>query len=293
MSNYVITSDTTCDLPLEYTEKYGIDIVPLYYMLDDVVYGEEINLTPKEFYQKMRGGKLPTTMAVNPDSTRRHFVKQLEAGFDILHIAFSSGLSSSYETAYVVGDELSKEYPDRKIIVIDSKCASMGQGLFVHKAVMNREKGMSLDDNAKWLEENKLHVCHQFTVDDLHHLHRGGRVSKASGFIGGILGICPLLNVNDEGKLIPREKVRGKKRVITRTFEQMKAHAENGTEYSGKCYISNIACRADAEAVASLIEAGFPKLNGKVQIYDIGTTIGSHTGPGTVALFFWGDERQA
>ncbi len=287
MSNYVITSDTTCDLPLEYTEKYGIDIVPLYYMLDDVVYGEEINLTPKEFYQKMRGGKLPTTMAVNPDSTRRHFVKQLEAGFDILHIAFSSGLSSSYETAYVVGDELSKEYPDRKIIVIDSKCASMGQGLFVHKAVMNREKGMSLDDNAKWLEENKLHVCHQFTVDDLHHLHRGGRVSKATAIIGTMINVKPVLHVDNEGKLVSLNNVRGRKKALNVLVDNM---AKNISGYDNDIiFISHGDCIEDANYVADQIRERFGIQ--QFLINYVCPTVGAHSGPGTLALFFMGENR--
>lgn len=286
-SNYVITSDTTCDLPLEYTKQYGIDIVPLYYMLDDIVYGEEINLPLKDFYARMREGKLPTTMAVNPDSTRRHFKEHLSNGKDILHIAFSSGLSSSYNTAYVAGKELAEEFPDRKIIVIDSLCASMGQGLFVHKAVKNRENGMSIEDNADWLEKNKLHVCHQFTVDDLFHLHRGGRVSKATALIGTMINVKPVLHVDNEGKLVSLKNVRGRKKALHSLVENM---AQNITGYENDIvFISHGDCREDADYVADLVHERFGIQ--EFMINYVCPTVGAHSGPGTLALFFMGENR--
>lgn len=195
--SFVITSDTTCDLPKNYTSENNIDIIPLYYNLDDVIYGDEINLSPEEFYTQMRSGKMPTTMACNPDTTARCFRKHLEAGEDILHIAFSSALSSSYNTCAVTAKELSEEFPERKIIVIDSLSASMGEGLYVYKAVEMHKKGHTIDEISDWLEVHKLNFCHQFTVDDLHHLHRGGRVSKTTAILGSMINVKPVLHVDD------------------------------------------------------------------------------------------------
>ena len=187
---------------------------------------------------------------------------------------------------------MQEKYPDRKIYVIDSLAASSGYGLLVDAAADRRDEGMSIDDLYTWIEENKLRVHHWFFSTDLTFYIRGGRVSKTAGFIGTIMNICPLLNVSNEGKLIPREKIRTKKKVIRRIVDLMRENADNGTDYSGKCFISQSECVDDARAVADLIEAEFPKLDGKVQIYPIGATIGSHTGPGTVALFFFGKKRE-
>ena len=185
-----------------------------------------------------------------------------------------------------------ERYPDRKLYVLDSLGASSGYGLLMDKLCDLRDEGKSIDEVYEWAKENRLKLQHWFFSTDLTFYIRGGRISKTAGTIGNILNICPLLNVDGKGKLIPREKIRGKRRVIQQIVKKMEEHAQNGTEYSGKCYISESACMEDAEAVAKLVEERFPKLNGRVEINSIGTTIGSHTGPGTVALFFWGDERE-
>jgi DegV family protein with EDD domain len=187
--------------------------------------------------------------------------------------------------------ELQDEYPDRKIIIIDSLAASAGYGLLVNEIATQRDKGLTIDELSKWAEENKLYVNHWFFSSDLTFFIKGGRVSKTAGLIGGVLNICPLLNVSNEGKLIPREKIRTKKKAIKTSFEKMCTLANNKNDYNGKCFISHSACYDDAKALADLIENNFPKLDGKVQITDIGATIGSHTGPGTVSLYFWGDKR--
>lgn len=295
MSDYILSCCSTADLSQEHLDSRDIRYLCFHFELDGKQYPDDLgrSMPFADFYKKMEEGAMTRTSQPNAAEYRDYFESLLKEGKDVLHLCLSSGISGAVNSANTAAAELREQYPERKLYVVDSLAASAGFGLLMDKLADLREEGMGIDELHEWTEANKLRLHHWFFTSDLRYLVRGGRVSKASGFIGGILGICPLLNVNDEGKLIPRKKVRGKKRVITRTFEQMKAHAENGTEYSGKCYISNSACRADAEAVASLIEAGFPKLNGKVQIYDIGTTIGSHTGPGTVALFFWGDERQA
>ncbi len=187
--------------------------------------------------------------------------------------------------------QLEEKYPERKIFIVDSLAASSGYGMLVDAALENQEKGFSIEENVKWLEENRNRLHHWFFSTDLTSFIRGGRISKVSGFVGQALNICPLMNVNTEGKLIPRNKYRGKKQVIREMVKRMEEHAQNQTQYSGKCMMSCSACEEDARKVADLVEEKFPNLNGKVQINSIGTVIGSHTGPGTVALFFWGDER--
>ena len=184
-----------------------------------------------------------------------------------------------------------EKYPDRKVLIVDSLGASSGYGLFMDKLADLRDGGMSIDELYAWANDNKLKLHHWFFSTDLTFFVKGGRISKASGWFGTVLKICPLLNMDNIGKLIPRFKIRGKDRVITEIVNKMAEFADDRLDYSGKCYISQSACYEDARKVADLIEARFPKLNGKVLINNIGTTIGSHTGPGTVALFFWGDER--
>lgn len=252
MQNYIITSDTTCDLPLSYTTEHGIEIIPLYYNMDDVVYGDEVNMDPSEFYNKMRNGKMPTTMACNPEVVEKCFRKYLDQGLDVLHISFSSALSSSYNTTAVIARDLSEEYKNNKVIVIDSKCASMGEGLFVYKAVQNRDNDMSIEDNVKWLEDNKLHFCHQFTVDDLHHLHRGGRVSKAAAIIGTMINVKPVLHVDNEGRLIPLNNVRGRKKALNALVDNMEKTCKG---YDNDIvFISHGDCLEDAQYVAEQIK---------------------------------------
>ncbi len=287
MSSYAITTDTTCDLPNEYLKQNNIDIITLYYSMDDVIYGDDKNIEPSEFYNMMRNGKMPTTMACNPENTEQCFRKYLEAGQDVLHIAFSSALSSSYNTAAIVGRELAEEYKDRTIIVIDSKAASMGEGLMVYKAVQNREQGMNIKDNAAWLEENKLHFCHQFTVDDLNHLHRGGRVSKATAIIGTMINVKPVLHVDDEGRLISLSNVRGRKKSLNTLVDNMEKTC-TGFE-NDIVFISHGDCLKDAEYVRDQIRERFGIQN--FMINYVCPTVGAHSGPGTLALFFMGNKR--
>ena len=229
--------------------------------------------------------------AVNTEQYMDLFEPILQEGKDVLHLALSSGISGTVNSANIAKAQMEEKYPDRKVVVIDSLAASSGFGLLVDKALENQEKGMDLEENARWIEENKNKLHHWFFSTDLTSFIRGGRISKVSGFIGQALNICPLMNVNNQGKLIPRNKYRGKKQVIREMVKRMEEHAQGGLDYSGKCFISNSACMEDARKVADLVEEKFPKLNGKVMINSIGTVIGTHTGPGTVALFFWGDER--
>ena len=293
MSNYVLSCCSTSDLTKEHFEKINVEYICFHYFLDGVQYDDDLGQTMplSEFYQKMVNGADTATAQVNISEYLTFFTKFLEEGRDIIHITLSSGLSGSYNSARNAAAIAAERYPDRKIYVVDSLAASSGAGLMVDKLAELRDSGMSIDELYAWIEANELKMHHWFFSTDLTFYIKGGRVSKTAGTIGGILGICPLLNMDNLGRLIPRAKVPGKKRVINEIVKRMEQHAEGGENYSGKCYISNSACYEDAKCVAEMVEKKFPKLNGKVEIYDIGTTIGSHTGPGTVALFFWGDER--
>lgn len=293
MNDYIITCCSTADMPKEYFEEKGIPYACFHFNINGTEYPDDLGQTVpfKDFYQRIREGAMPTTSQVNAESFMEMFEPYLKDGKDILHISLSSGLSGVYNSACIARDELMEKYPERKIMCVDSLGASSGYGLIVDTAAAMKGKGASIDEVYTWLEGNKLNMHHWFFTTDLSHYLRGGRITASSAFFGTILGICPLLNMNFEGKLIPRKKVRGKKHVIAEIVQMMEEHADDGLNYSGKCFISNSDCYEDAKAVAELVEKTFPKLNGKVMINSVGTVIGSHTGPGTVALFFWGDKR--
>ena len=293
MQNYILSATSTADLSKEHFESRGIPYLCFHFMMDDVEHIDDLGQTMPfdTFYQKMEKGVITKTSQPSTGQYLEYFTPFLEAGKDILHVSLSSGLSGEFNNATLAAKTLLEKYPERKIIVIDSLGASSGYGLFVDKLADLRDEGMGLEELAAWAEEHKLNVHHWFFSTDLKYYVRGGRVSRVSGFLGGILHICPLLNMDDEGHLIPREKCRPERKAILRIVEMMKQHAENGLDYDGKVYISMSACPELAEPVAKLVEETFPKMKGKVLINSIGTTIGSHTGPGTVALFFFGDKR--
>ena len=289
MNNYIITTDSTCDLPDDYIGRNNIQIIPLYYSMDDITYGGELKLDPYEFYSKMRLGSMPTTMATNPDVVETCFRELLEQDYNILHIGFSSALSSSYNSAAVAARNLSQEYPNNKIIIIDSLCASLGQGLFVHHAVKLRDKKLSIEQVADYLESHKQNFCHLFTVDDLNHLYRGGRVSKATAVIGTIASIKPILHVDSEGRLTAFSKVRGRKKSLHTLVNHMETLSKGYEDKNDTVFISHGDCIEDAEFVAGLIREKFGISN--IIINMVSPTIGAHSGPGTVALFFIGDHR--
>ncbi|MBO5387472.1 MAG: DegV family protein [Lachnospiraceae bacterium] len=293
MGDYIISACSTADLTKEQFEKLDIKYIYFHYFLDDVQYPDDLGQTMPfdEFYKKMADGSDTRTSQVNVDEFIEFFTPYLEAGKDVLHLTLSSGISGVHNSAMIAKQELEEKFPDRKIIVIDSLCASAGYGLLMAELAEKRDAGATIDELEAWANANLMKMNHWVMVTDLKYLVKGGRLSKTSGFLGGMLNICPIINVNNEGKLIAREKIRTKKKAIKRMVELMEEQAEGGLDYSGKCYISQSACMEDAREVADLIEAKFPKLNGKVVINSIGTVIGSHTGPGTTALFFWGKER--
>lgn len=293
MSDYILSCCSTADLSKEHFEKRDIKYIYSHYELDGVQYPDDLGQTMPfdKFYQAMTDGADTKTSQINADEFEEFFESFLKEGKDVLHLCLSSGITGVLNSANIAKSMLEEKYPDRKIYIVDSLAASSGYGLLMDKLADLRDCGMGIDELCKWAEENKLKMHHWFFTSDLTFFIKGGRVSKTSGFVGNMLNICPLLNVSNEGKLIPRYKIRTKRKVIEATVKRMEELAENRLDYNGKVYISNSACYEDAKAVADLIESKFPKLDGKVLINNIGTTIGSHTGPGTVALFFWGDER--
>ncbi len=294
MANYILSCCSTADLSAAHLQARDIHYVCFHYMLDGVSYPDDLgqSMPFDRFYAAMAAGADTKTAQVSVGEFTDYFAAFLEQGQDVLHVSLSSGLSGSSNSARVAAQELMAKYPGRRIIVVDSLGASSGYGLLMDKLADLRDGGMGLEELAAWAEAHRLEVHHWFFSTDLTFYVKGGRISKASGWFGTVLKVCPLLNMDNLGRLIPRYKVRGKQAVIKMIVDKMEEHAVGGLDYSGKCYISESACMEDARAVAGMVEARFPRLNGKVVINSIGTTIGSHTGPSTVALFFWGDERK-
>lgn len=293
MSNYVLSCCSTADLSKEHFEEKKISYICFHFELDGKSYEDDLgcSISFEDFYKAMADGADTKTAQVNISEYLEYFTQILEQGKDLLHVCLSSGLSGTYNSAKNAAAIAKERYPERKIYVVDSLGASSGYGLLMDTLAEKRDDGMSIDELYDWVEKNKLRMHHWFFSTDLSFYVKGGRITKTAGLVGSILGICPLLNMDSNGRLIPREKIRTKRRVIKEIALKMQEHAQGGTDYNGKCYMSHSACIEDAKAVADIVENSFPKLNGKVQINYVGTTIGSHTGPGTVALFFWGDER--
>ncbi|MCR4590888.1 MAG: DegV family protein, partial [Lachnospiraceae bacterium] len=281
------------DLTEEYLRKREIEYVNFHYELDGKEYPDDLgrSMPFAEFYRKMADGAMTKTSQVSAGEYEAYFERFLKKGRDIIHLTLSSGISGTINSANVAKDILLEKYPERKIYVIDSLAASGGYGLLMDKIADRRDEGLSIDELAVWTEEHKLEVHHWFFTTDLTFFIRGGRVSKVSGYFGNLLNICPLLNVDYQGKLIPRYKIRTKKKVIAETLERMKENAEDGLNYSQKVFINDSACRRDSDELAELIRQNFPYIDGDIFQNSIGTTIGAHTGPGTVALFFWGKKR--
>ncbi len=290
MKNFIISTDTTSDLPEDYIIKHNLGILSLTYTMENVTYDREHPMDVQEFYQKMRDGSLPTTSQVNPTTAKAFFSKLARKNdADILYIAFSSGLSGTYNSAQIAAQELAEEGFPYKIVVIDSLCASLGEGLLVHKAVCMLENGVSLEETAKWVEENKLHIVHNFTVDDLNHLYRGGRVSKTAAFLGTLASIKPILHVDNDGHLIPLQKVRGRKKSLTALVDSMEKQMGRYRSQNDIVFISHGDCLDDAQILADMIKERL-NINAFLINY-VGSTIGAHSGPGTIALFYLGEYR--
>jgi len=289
---FKIVTESTADLPIEYLEEHQIGCMPISYILDGITYGRDREMDWKKFYAMMREeGKMPTTSQINPAEAREYFEEFMKTDKEILHLAFSSGLSGTCNNLRMAAEELMEEHPEVKIIVVDSLCASMGEGLFVHKAVKMRDAGKTLEETAEWLEKNVQNFVHAFTVDDLFHLYRGGRVSKTAAVLGTLASIKPKLHVDSEGHLIVIGKVRGRKKSLNALVDYMeeKMGSREQENREDMVFISHGDALEDAEYVRDQIKERFGMEH--FMINHIGPTIGAHSGPGTVALFFMGESR--
>lgn len=293
MNQYIISCCSTADLSAEHFAERNISYICFHFELDGKEYPDDLgkSIPFDDFYLAMKNGAETRTSQINAEEFKNYFEAYLKEGKDVLHVCLSSGISGVVNSARIARDELAEKYPDRKILIVDSLGASSGYGLLMDRLADLRDEGKSIQEVYDWTEAHKLELHHWFFSTDLTFYIRGGRISKTAGFFGGMLNICPLLNMDKEGRLVPRFKIRTKKKVFHAIVDKMEEYADGGRDYSGKCYISQSGCYEDARAVADLVEARFPKLNGNVIINHVGTTIGSHTGPGTVALFFWGSRR--
>jgi DegV family protein with EDD domain len=289
MAEYIIMTDSSADLPDEYIKENQICMVPLHYIIDGEIYGEEKVMEVSQFYDAMRKGMMPTTNAVNPDEICKKIEPYLQAGTDVLMMAFSSALSSTCQNMKIVADEMKTKYPDRKILAIDTLCASLGQGLAVHKAVQMKKAGLSIEETATQVQQMLLHICHFFTVDDLYHLQRGGRVSKATAVVGSMLQVKPILHVDNEGRLIKIDAVRGRKKSLNAIVKKICACAKTSPYPNDVFFVSHGDCLEDAEYVAKKIqeETGIKDF----MIAPVGPVIGTHSGPGTLAVFMMGCDR--
>ncbi len=289
MRDFIITTDSNSDLPQSYINKLGIVIIPQYYSFGDTVYGDELHMPPAEFYERMKNGELPQSQANNPAVIEDKFREALDRGLDIIHIAFSSALSGSYNNVCMVARELSEDYPEATITVIDSLNVSLGESILLLHAVDLKEKGCSYQEIVSDLEEYKQHINVQFTVDDLFHLQRGGRVSKTTALVGSALNLKPFLTVTDAGTLASDGTVRGRKKSLRSLVDRMKQTLEEAPDYTAPVGIVHGNCLEDAETVADLIraETGFTN----IIINDISPSIGTHAGPGALGVLYYGKKK--
>lgn len=286
MRSYVISTDSSADLSEAYLKEHQITMISLSCILNGKIYNSENPITPKQLYDNIREGAMPTTSQVNPEQAKAAFEPLLKEGKDILHLAFSSGLSGSCQSARIAAEELQDEYPERKIVVVDTLLAALGQGLLVYKAVQLKEQGASMDEVADWCEKNKDYIASYVTVDDLFHLYRGGRVSRSSAVLGSMVGIKPIIRVNEEGKLEVIGKVRGRKKAIQTIIKDLMERIRDGEK---TVFISHGDCLGEAEAIKQKLITDYGMED--VQIEYVGPVIGAHTGVGVLAIFALANSR--
>ena len=284
MSDYVVLTDSASDLPYEIAEEIDVKILPMKYVVNDKFYTEE-DVSLKEFYSLLESKASITTTQINSEEFSEYFSKYLEEGKDILYIGFSLSLSGMYNRAVMAAKNLSEKYPKRKIIVLDSVCASIGQGLLVYHAALKKQEGLSIEEVEKWVNENKLKFCHWFTVDDLYYLRRGGRISSATAVLGSILSIKPLLSMNNDGILYLADKIRGRKKTLNSMISKIK---DNLSPENKLIVVGHVNCIEEATAVADSIQEEFSI---QTKVTPMGLIIGTHTGPGTVGVTFMGNSR--
>ncbi len=290
---FILSCESTVDVPYDYVRERHIPVIFYSYIVDGKEYDDDMGRDPQalpRFYGFLNEGKMPSTSQINEECYEDFFTELLKKG-DVLHIAFGSGMTPSVKNAEIAAEKLRPQFPDRKITVIDSLCSSSGYGLLVDAAADMRDRGDDMDEIAAWVVANRNKVHHQFFSTDLRYFKRSGRISGAAAMVATVLGICPIMRLDDRGRIIAYSKVRGKQNAIRETIRTMEAHAQGGRNYSGKCWICNSNCLPEAEATRDAVKAHFSNIQGEIKICDIGTIIASHAGPGTVAVFFFGDER--
>ncbi|MDR0890023.1 MAG: DegV family protein [Oscillospiraceae bacterium] len=292
MADYILSCCSTTDLSPEQFKSHGIERICFHYSIDGKEYLDDGGVPLPDFFDAMKNGAVPKTSQVPVGEFLPYFRSFLEQGKDILHISLSSGLSGAYQSACIARDELALQFPDRKIYIIDSLCGSGGAAILMLELADRRDRGLSVDSARSWVETHKLQMHHWLFTPELAYFVRGGRISPAAGWLGTLLKLCPLIEANAEGKLLPNTKIRGKLRAMTALIDKMKQHAQGGLNYAGPCRISHANCAEDAYAVKALIEEQFANLREKIGVSMMGTTLGSHCGPGTVAIFFFGAQRQ-
>ncbi|MCQ2451016.1 MAG: DegV family protein [Clostridia bacterium] len=293
-NNYFISCESTVDIEYSYFEKRNIPVIFYHYVLDGEEFEDNMSRDKKsldEFYEKIEKNILPSTSQINEYSYYEFFKNNIKDGKVLIHIAFGSGMTPSVNNAVSAAKKINDEENGERVRVIDSKCSCVGYGLLVIKAYEYSESGKTLDETLDLINDLSTRIHHQFFSTEMKFFKRSGRVSGPVATIATILGICPIMRLNNDGKIVAYDKVRGKKKAIERTLDEMKAHAQNGADYNDLCYICNSKCYEDALVLKNEIEKNFKKLKGKVVIYDIGNIVASHCGPGTVAVFFIGDER--
>ena len=294
MSDFILTTESPADLSKEYYEETGIPYIPYHFQVHDGELLTDIigqGMTEKELSDMMDQGVVPKTSQPNTAEYEEFFEPFLKEGKDVFHVVFSSGLSGAYNACVAAVEELREKYPERKLIAVDSRSAAPGFGLLVDEVYNRYKKGASMEDLENFVLSERNHLQHWFYVTDLKYLKNGGRVSATSAALGNLLNICPLMYVNPAGELKVYEKVRGKKKIIGATVDKMVEHAKGGEKYQGKCFLGHFNAPEEAQKVKEAIEARIPKIKDGVRIFNIGKTIGAHSGPGTIAVFFWGDDR--
>ena len=289
MDDFVIAADNMGDLPDEYCERHGLERLFLSYLMDGVTYNRENRQDEREFYARVRGGSLPVTSQPNPEQAREFFASFVGRTDKVLFIAVSSGISGTFGSVHTGAEQLMDEHPEMEIVVVDSLCASLGEGLLIHKAIMMKESGCSFEEVVDWVEKFKLNVVHNFTVDDLFHLHRGGRVSKATAIVGSLVNIKPMLHVDDEGRLINIGKARGRRKSVLGLADAMEKQVGSWRDKNDVGFISHGDCIEDAQLLADTVKERFGIDSFLINF--VGPTIGAHSGPGTLALFYMGDVR--
>jgi DegV family protein with EDD domain len=286
--SYKLITDSTMDMSKKMADELSVDVLPLMFTIDGEEYKDNFgaDMDPHIFYEKVRAGLMPTTTLINTDRFLVHFRSYLERGIDIVYIAFSSVLSGTYQCAMQAAQQLREEFPERSLYVVDSMCASMGEGLFVWQAAKLRDGGMGAAELADWLEKNKLRVVHWFTVDDINHLRRGGRLSAAQALLGTLMQIKPVLHLDNEGRLVPMEKVLGRKKSLATIVERLAERYDGSVK---TVFVSHGDVPEEARAVEAMIKEKLPGV--EVYTHTVGPVVGAHSGPGTMAVFCFGKSR--